>query len=245
MLTIGIILVSLFFSLTAYAAQNPAIDIANQMLRNDKRLIETIANSDSKLETIKEQYSDPLGSLQDTYASLLASIVKTTANTINPQNTECFRVPEVAVKGNNEAVSKGSVPSLDQMSLFTYNFDEDLDIIVLAPLIAYKDSKGNLVVWTTIDNFTGHDLQLDGLHRVELSRPNGEIVASGEAEMFSEPMVYSKRPDTTINLGVYNGLPDGSFCKIIFAPGTFKTDLDASALSPTYISYDPEIKYLD
>ncbi len=242
-----ILLISLIFTMlipiNVSAEQVTSKELIRQRIRVEEDYINGLINSPNKIEYLSALIDNPYLALDNTYLSTLATINKTTANTINSQNTEQFRIPEVIVKGDgSKSSSTGNAKK--EYTLFTVNPTTEGKGVSIFPIIAYKDNDNNLVFWTSVDNYTGETISLGGFYEIELIGEDGNVMAGGDSELFSEPMKYSKRPDTKINPGVIDGLPTGSFMKLIFEPGSYDANLDVSNIGRFVISYVPEIQPL-
>lgn len=190
-------------------------------------------------EAVKQYFSDPdvqeLTLRVSNLSGTLSDILKTAYITQSPNNSEKNIIPEIRITNSDQAQliknAQSSAPEFTFLNIsnnLTNAFNVD-------PFLAYKNNKNELIVWGVLRNNTKKNAVVNAIPHIELFA-NGKLLASGNATPFETPMKMSPY-QVKVNTGIYDGLPDKCFIKMVFEPGAYDGTADISNLDNLSCSY--------
>ncbi len=191
-------------------------------------------------ETLQNAISSPDETSNTDTFNMSQNIVKTASETLNPFNEEWGMIAQAPAESTAEISLSPNYLTNYKMFGGASPLGQD-PIIYITPILAVKDSDDNLIVWMTVHNRTDHNLQINGFDELIL-KDGDNVVASGTDLKLKTPMKYAHVPEAvdgrlSINLGVEDGLPTGSFLRVVFTPGNYNEEIPLSEMKIGQILY--------
>ncbi len=182
--------------------------------------------------------------VNDSIPNYFADAIKMTYVMFNPQNKEFGKLPQTdMVSDQFEITSSSQSNSRLAHSFFNQSAKRHSDEVSLDPFLAFKDSSNNFVLICRLNNDSGRLLKVDGVDYLAVQK-DGKTIAEGEGKAFSEPMIYSSRPENAkVNKGIYDGYPTYSWVAFKFAPGSYDPSIDVDDMGGITVLYS--IQYED
>lgn len=169
----------------------------------------------------------------------VSGVLKTGWITLNPQNTEAGQIVSVTFDSPVQ-YPKAENTRLDY-NVFSIPYFQKNELEV-DPLLAYKSSNNELVVWADLCDYSGQNIEVDGVYEVVLIA-DGEVFAKGSTPKMERPIQLSAHQEQ-LSTGVYNGLPNHAFMKMTFEPGTYDDTVVLSEIKDLESNYSLDYSYI-